>query len=197
MVQARINNNVLLSQCPDLLPHFLPLKTARRFPLCAFPFPGQYTEGSFQFSLYVFRKCRLEKVLVNLATQRGEKTPLTSSDLAAFISNVESSTLLSDMTRAGWPTLVTFSRLSAFDTGNASNLSRILSTAKFDAPHTRTRNGLGYAGLAEVNWRITSIKVWVFPVPTEPSLDRTPGSTLPKYLVVRGCRQPPEILAQI
>ena len=171
MVPTRINSHVLLSQCPDLLPHFLPLKTTRRFSFCAFPFPGQDTESIFQFSLYVFRKCRLEKVLVNLTTQRGEKTPPTSSDLAAFISNVESSTLLSDITRAGWPTLVTFSRLSDFDTGNASNLSRILSTAKFDAPHTRTRNGLGYAGLAEVNWRITSIKVCVFPVPAEPNLD--------------------------
>lgn len=94
-----------------------------------------------------------------------ETASLTSSDLPAFISNVESRIFSSDITRAGWPTLVTFSRPSDLATGNANNLSRILSTAKFDAPHTRTRNGLGFAELTEVNWRITSIKVWVFPVP--------------------------------
>ena len=86
------------------------------------------------------------------------------------MSSVEPSTLSSDMTRAGWPTRVTFSWLWDFAAGSASNLSRMLSTAKFDAPHTRTRRGLGFAELAEVNWRIISINVWVFPVPAEPSL---------------------------
>ena len=174
MGPRRASNHVLLSQCADLFPHSLPFQTARRFSLRTFPFPGQYPESAFQFGLHIFRECRLARVPVNPMTQQSETTSLTSSDLPAFISNVESSTLSSDITRAGWPTLVTFSRLSIFATGNASNLSRILSTAKFDAPHTRTRNGLGFAELTEVNWRITSINVWVFPVPAAPSLDLTP-----------------------
>ena len=86
--------------------------------------------------------------------------------------------------------LVAFSLFSNFVTGSANSLSRKLPTDKFDAPHTWIRNGFGFAEETEVNWRIISIKVWVFPVPSAPGLDSTPprGRRL-QYLAVRGYTQ--------
>lgn len=83
----------------------------------------------------------------------------------AFISNVESNTPSWAITRAGWPIRVTFNFSHFSLGGKASSRSKMLSTDKFDAPHTRTRSGFGVTSDTVVSWRIISMRVCVLPVP--------------------------------
>ena len=94
------------------------------------------------------------------------------------------------MTRAGWPILVTFNRLVLSATGRAKRRSRILSTERLEAPHTRTLFGLGFAGVSVVSCRIISMSVCVLPVPLlevidnrclHESLERTWWSMYARY----------------
>lgn len=81
------------------------------------------------------------------------------------------------ITRAGWPTLVTFNFSPFSNAGSASSRSSILSTDRFDAPQTSSRCGLGFAGETEVNWRMISIRVCVLPVPGGPCMHATSGAS--------------------
>lgn len=62
--------------------------------------------------------------------------------------------------------------------GRARSLSRMLSTARLDAPHTRTfRAGLMLSGMffprGNRICRIISMRVWVFPVPVRDGQTQT------------------------
>ena len=89
----------------------------------------------------------------------------TSSVRVALISRVDSNIPSCDITLAGCPILVTFNRFVLSGTDRVKRRSRMLSTDKFDAPHTSTRFGSGFASLFIVSWRMISMRVCVFPVP--------------------------------
>ena len=78
------------------------------FPFTPFPFPESIPRAVSSSAFTSFASAALRNPLTRRHS-RVNRLSLTSSDLPAFISNVESSTPSFDITRAGWPTLVTFS----------------------------------------------------------------------------------------
>ena len=122
----------------------------------------------------------------------GQNLTLTWSVRVALTSKVESRTPSWDITRAGCPILVTFSFAALSGTGRANRRSRMLSTERLEAPQTRTRLALEFEVLAEVNWRMISIRVWVFPVPNFTSrMHQWCG--IKTYLGAHVCTLPPVI----